>query len=158
MDTVPRGWTPVGYGCAVSNHASCAHAGMLLLAHGTHLHPSHASACLAGRWSTTTCLLRAVRHRRQQGGGAGTAGDCECRVHASHCCGMLPWTHITHVNRCSTLCVLHTLLQAPDSGQPLVPFGPPLYAMEGRDQPASAVNGTVQRTRHSKAAAQGSLA
>ena len=77
MDTVPRGWTPVGYGCAVSNHASCARAGVLLLPHGTHPHPSHASACLAGTWSATTCLMCAVRHRRQRGGSASTAGDGE---------------------------------------------------------------------------------
>ena len=61
----------------MSNHASCARAGMLLLPHGTCLHPSHASVCSAGTCSATTCLLRAVRHRRQQGGGASTAGDGE---------------------------------------------------------------------------------
>ena len=50
------------------------------------------------------------------------------RDYASHCCGMLQWAPSTHVNRWSTLCVLYTQLQAPDSGQPLVCFRPPLYA------------------------------
>ena len=127
MDTVPRGWTPVGYGCAVSNHASCARAGVLLLPHGTHPHPSHASACLAGTWSATTCLMCAVRHRRQRGGGASTAGDGECSRLRFPLLLQLQWTPSTHVNRWSTLCVLYTQLQAPDSGQPLVCFRPTLY-------------------------------
>ena len=51
----------------MSNHGCCAAAGMLLLPHGIHLHPSCAPACLAGTWLTTTWLLHAARRRRQRG-------------------------------------------------------------------------------------------
>ena len=51
--------------CAMSNHASCACAGMLLLAHGTHMHLSCVCACLAGVPRTPSHLVHAGRWRRK---------------------------------------------------------------------------------------------
>ena len=90
--TASHGWTPGWTACAMSNHGCCAAAGMLLLPHGTHLHPSCAPACLAGTWSTTTCLLHAARQRRQRGAEAAVLVMVYVRSNACHCCGMLQWT------------------------------------------------------------------
>ena len=61
---VPCGWT-LGCSCAMSNHDSCACAGMLLLTHGTHWHLSRVRACLAGAPRTPSHLVHAVRWRRK---------------------------------------------------------------------------------------------
>ncbi len=61
MDSCPRGWTAVGCSCAMSSHSSCAHAGMLLLTHGTHMHLSRVRACSAGAPRTVRRLVHAVR-------------------------------------------------------------------------------------------------
>ena len=45
----------------MSNHSSCAHAGMLLLTHGTHQHLRRVRACLAGALSTPDDLVHDVR-------------------------------------------------------------------------------------------------
>ena len=99
----PGGWTAGWTACAVGNYGFCAHAGMLLLTHGTRLHPTRVPACLPGTRTVTDHSLHGVRHRRQRGAAAavlvlrvGRAEDC-C------CCGLLPRPHTTRTHTWSTL-------------------------------------------------------
>ena len=68
--------------CAMSNHASCACAGMLLLAHGTHMHLSCVCACLAGVPRTPSHLVHAVRRWRK----TRLCGNCASAVGSSRAC------------------------------------------------------------------------
>ena len=60
MDTVARS-------CAMSNHGSCACAGMLLLPHSTRQHLRRVRARLAGARTTPRYLLHVVRRWRLRG-------------------------------------------------------------------------------------------
>ena len=72
-------------GSAIITHGCCACAGMLLLPHGTHLHPTRVPACLEGTRSTTDWLLHTGHQRRQQG--AATALLVSTAGRSGGCCG-----------------------------------------------------------------------
>ena len=71
---VRGGWDTWMDGFAVSNHACCGRAGMLVRPHGTRLHPTRVSACSQATQPTQDRLLHAVRHRRQRGASSSTGG------------------------------------------------------------------------------------
>ena len=79
-----------GYGCAVSNHACCTCAGMLVRPHGTRLHLTRVFTCSQVTQPTQCRLLHAVRHRRQRGAGAALPVSPVGRTGGCCCCGMRP--------------------------------------------------------------------
>ena len=97
----------MGCSCAMSNHGTCAHAGMLLLPHGTHKHLSRGCARLAGTRTTSGCLLHTVRQWRLRGLAAAVPVLLDVRVDACRGHGLLVATHTAHVDACDTF---HRLL------------------------------------------------
>ena len=107
----PGGWTAGWTACAVGNYGFCAHAGMLVLTHGTRLHPTRVPACLSGTRTVTDHSLLGVRHRRQRGAAAAVLVLVHVRDYACHCCDSCLWTQCTHPNACGTFYGLYTRLQ-----------------------------------------------
>ena len=85
-----------GCSCAMSNHSSCAHAGMLLLTHGSHQHLSRVCACLLGARATPRCLLHVVRRWRLRGYAAAVQVVLDARIDACCCHGLLAAIHSAH--------------------------------------------------------------
>ena len=93
MCRVGAGWTAVPadgqlWGAAapqlrhVQPHCSCAHAGMLLLTHGTHQHLRRVCACLAGALHTPSDLVHRVRRWRKHR----LCGNCASAAASSRLC------------------------------------------------------------------------
>ena len=89
MDTVARS-------CAMSNHGSCACAGMLLLPHSTRQHLRRVRARLAGARTTPRYLLHVVRRWRLRGCAAVVSLLLGARINACCCHGLLAATHCAH--------------------------------------------------------------
>ena len=99
----------VACSCAMSDHGTCACAGMLLLPHGTHKHLRRAYARLAGARATSGCLLHAVRWWRLRGSAAAVTVLLDARIHACRGHGLLSAAHTAHVYLLDTLQLLRGL-------------------------------------------------
>ena len=117
-------------GSAIIMHGCCAHAGMPVMPHGTHLHPARVPACLAGARSTPDQLVHAVSCRAptpsMRPGDSTVLVLVHVRDYACHNCDSCSWTQSTHTNACGTLYGQYTRLRGLLSAVPLIRISSPL--------------------------------